>query len=106
MVVGARTAHDRHRTRSRPIGFKVQGAARIAGRLRTERSAGASGAIAGVLGAYFVLYPRARVLTWFFVFLIHIPAWVVLGYWFVLQFVSGVGSIGQGFAAFGLPPTL
>ena len=47
VVVGARTAHDLHRTRSRPIGFKVQGAARIAGRLRTERSTDASGAIAG-----------------------------------------------------------
>jgi membrane associated rhomboid family serine protease len=53
---------------------------------------GASGAIAGVLGAYFVLYPRARVLTWFFVFLIHIPAWVMLGYWFVLQFLSGTAT--------------
>src|SRR6266478_1424409 len=53
---------------------------------------GASGAIAGVLGAYFVLYPRARVLTWFFVFLIHIPAWIVLGYWFVLQFLSGTAT--------------
>ncbi|MGA8430957.1 MAG: rhomboid family intramembrane serine protease [Candidatus Sulfotelmatobacter sp.] len=50
---------------------------------------GASGAIAGVLGAYFVLYPRARVLTWLFVFVIYVPAWVILGYWFVLQFVSG-----------------
>src|SRR5260370_8116333 len=50
---------------------------------------GASGAIAGGLGAYFVLYPRARVLTWFFVFIIHIPAWVMLGHWFLLQFLSG-----------------
>jgi rhomboid family protein len=53
---------------------------------------GASGAIAGVLGAYFVLYPRARVLTWFFVFILWIPAWVILGYWFVLQFVSGAAT--------------
>ncbi|HEY6769473.1 MAG TPA: rhomboid family intramembrane serine protease [Candidatus Sulfotelmatobacter sp.] len=50
---------------------------------------GASGAIAGVLGAYFVLYPRARVLTWIFVLVLYLPAWVILGYWFVLQFVSG-----------------
>lgn len=51
---------------------------------------GASGAIAGILGAYFVLYYRARVLTWFPpLFLFYIPAWVMLGYWFVLQFVSG-----------------
>jgi membrane associated rhomboid family serine protease len=50
---------------------------------------GASGAIAGVLGAYFILYPRARVLTWFFMFVLYIPAWIMLGYWFVLQFFSG-----------------
>ncbi|HET6179616.1 MAG TPA: rhomboid family intramembrane serine protease [Candidatus Sulfotelmatobacter sp.] len=54
---------------------------------------GASGAIAGVLGAYFVLYPRARVLTWFFVFVFYLPAWVMLGYWFVLQFVSGAATL-------------
>jgi hypothetical protein len=54
---------------------------------------GASGAIAGVLGAYFVLYPRARVLTWFFVFIIYIPAWFVLGEWFVMQFLYGTASL-------------
>jgi hypothetical protein len=54
---------------------------------------GASGAIAGVLGAYFVLYPRARVLTWFFVFVFYLPAWVMLGYWFVLQFLSGAATL-------------
>jgi len=54
---------------------------------------GASGAIAGVLGAYFLLYPRARVLTWFFVFVLYLPAWVVLGEWFVLQFVSGAATL-------------
>jgi len=54
---------------------------------------GASGAIAGVLGAYFILYPRARVLTWFPpIFFFHLPAWVMLGYWFVLQFLSGAAS--------------
>jgi membrane associated rhomboid family serine protease len=46
---------------------------------------GASGAIAGVLGAYFLLYPRARVLTWFFIFVLYLPAWIVLGEWIVLQ---------------------
>jgi membrane associated rhomboid family serine protease len=56
---------------------------------------GASGAIAGVLGAYFILYPRARVLTWFFVFVFYIPAWVMLGYWFVLQFLSGAQSLSM-----------
>jgi hypothetical protein len=59
---------------------------------------GASGAIAGVLGAYFLLYPRARVLTWFFVFMIYLPAWVVLGEWFVLQFVSGAATLSMAHA--------
>src|ERR1700730_12491824 len=54
---------------------------------------GASGAIAGVLGAYFILYPGARVLTWFFVFVLWVPAWIILGYWFVLQFLSGTATV-------------
>ncbi|MGA7220799.1 MAG: rhomboid family intramembrane serine protease [Candidatus Sulfotelmatobacter sp.] len=58
----------------------------------TAPALGASGAIAGVLGAYFVLYPRARVLTWFFVFVLWVPAWIILGYWFVLNFLSGTAS--------------
>lgn len=60
---------------------------------------GASGAISGVLGAYVILYPHARVVTmiWFFVFLrfIPIPAWIVLGVWFVMQ-LSGVLGGGEG----------
>jgi membrane associated rhomboid family serine protease len=55
---------------------------------------GASGAISGVMGAYAVLYPRANVLMLFFIFLIPIPAVFVLGYWFVLQFLEGVGGLG------------
>jgi membrane associated rhomboid family serine protease len=58
----------------------------------TVPALGASGAIAGVLGAYFVLYPRARVLTWFFVFVVWVPAWIILGYWFVLNFLSGTAT--------------
>jgi membrane associated rhomboid family serine protease len=61
----------------------------------TVPSVGASGAIAGVMGAYFVLYPRARVLTlvpFFFVFFMWLPAWIVLGYWFVAQFLSGAAT--------------
>jgi membrane associated rhomboid family serine protease len=50
---------------------------------------GASGAIAAVLGAYFVLYPDSRVLTLVIVFLVRIPAWVFLGLWFLYQFVEG-----------------
>ena len=56
---------------------------------------GASGAIAGVMGGYFVLFPRARVLMlvpFLFIFFLWLPAWAVLGYWFVLQFLSGVGT--------------
>jgi membrane associated rhomboid family serine protease len=54
---------------------------------------GASGAIAGVLGAYFILFPKARVLTWWFVFVLYLPAWVVLGEWFVLNFFSGAATL-------------
>ncbi|HLW86949.1 MAG TPA: rhomboid family intramembrane serine protease [Terriglobales bacterium] len=59
-------------------------------------SVGASGAIAGVMGAYFVLYPRARVLTLvpliiFFTFW-WLPAWIFLGFWFVFQFLSGTAT--------------
>ncbi len=57
---------------------------------------GASGAIAGVMGAYFVLYPRSRILTlvpiFFFVQLVEIPAIFFLGFWFLMQFLQGMGS--------------
>jgi membrane associated rhomboid family serine protease len=50
---------------------------------------GASGAIAAVLGAYFVLYPGSRVRTWIFpVFLVRIPAWIFLGLWFLYQLIE------------------
>jgi rhomboid family protein len=58
---------------------------------------GASGAIGAVLGAYAVLFPRARVTTlviFFFITLIEIPAAYVLGGWFLLQIFSGVGQLG------------
>jgi len=55
---------------------------------------GASGAISGVMGAYGILYPRARILTLVFIFLVPIPAVIILGYWFILQFLSGVSSLG------------
>ncbi len=56
---------------------------------------GASGAVAGVMGAYFVLYPKSRVLTLFPfpLMLIEIPAVYLLGLWFVMQFVNGLGSL-------------
>ena len=59
---------------------------------------GASGAIAGILGSYFVLYPRARVLSLFIIFIfiriIEIPAYFFLGFWFLTQAVNGVGTLG------------
>ncbi len=59
---------------------------------------GASGAISGVLGAYFLRFPRARVhvLIFLFIFIktIRIPALFVLGFWFVLQVLNGMGSLG------------
>lgn len=55
---------------------------------------GASGAIAGVLGAYFLLYPKARVLAWFPpIFLFYLTAWITLGFWFVYQFLAGAASL-------------
>jgi membrane associated rhomboid family serine protease len=60
---------------------------------------GASGAIAGVMGAYFVLYPHSRIVTlvplFIFVQIIEIPAIFFLGIWFLMQFLSGVGSIAD-----------
>jgi len=58
---------------------------------------GASGAIAGVLGAYLLLFPRARVRTLipliFIYTTIHLPAVIVLGGWFLVQFLNGLASI-------------
>lgn len=66
---------------------------------------GASGAVAGVMGAYFILYPQARILTlvpllFFFTF-IEVPAYVFLGFWFLMQFFNGTLSLlahGRGFS--------
>jgi membrane associated rhomboid family serine protease len=58
----------------------------------TLANVGASGAIAGVLGAYFILLPHARVLTLIFFFVIEVPAMLVLGLWFVFQLWSGSAS--------------
>src|SRR5215210_122722 len=67
---------------------------------------GASGAIAGVMGAYFVLYPRSRVLTlipWIFLQIIELPAIALLGFWFLMQLISAgtivmTASVGGGVA--------
>lgn len=59
---------------------------------------GASGAIAGVLGAYMLRFPRARVHVFIFLFIIittiQTPAFVVIGIWFLIQLTSGIGSLG------------
>lgn len=61
---------------------------------------GASGAIAGVMGAYFLLFPKARILTLvpIFIFLqfLELPAFVFLGFWFLLQFLSGTAAGAGG----------
>jgi membrane associated rhomboid family serine protease len=62
---------------------------------------GASGAIAGVMGAYLVKFPHSRIvmLGWFlFVFTFELPAYLVLVYWFVVQLFSGIGSIADAAA--------
>ena len=60
---------------------------------------GASGAISGVLGAYLLLYPRARVLSLvlvYWVYIVRIPAVFFLGFWFIFQFLEGVLTLGLG----------
>jgi membrane associated rhomboid family serine protease len=71
----------------------------------TQPLVGASGAIAGVLGAYLVLYPRVRVwaLVPFLFFLpLRVPAWLMLGMWFVLQalYATGYGTAEAGSVAY------
>jgi membrane associated rhomboid family serine protease len=59
---------------------------------------GASGAISGVMGAYLVLFPRVRVFTLiplgFYMTTVALPAWAMLLYWMLLQFLGGLSSIG------------
>ena len=62
---------------------------------------GASGAVAGVMGAYFVLYPHSRIVTllpFIFIQIVEVPAVFFLGLWFVMQLLSGVGSIATATA--------
>jgi membrane associated rhomboid family serine protease len=79
------------------------GIAAVAGQTLMDPSSdvpmvGASGAISAALGAYLVLYPRARVQSLvflgFFYQLLAVPAVIVLGFWFVLQVIDGLGSLG------------
>jgi membrane associated rhomboid family serine protease len=58
---------------------------------------GASGAIAGVLGAYLFLFPYSRITTalfFFFIVVVRVPALFLLGFWFLLQFFGGIGDLG------------
>ena len=67
---------------------------------------GASGAIAGVLGAYVLMFPGARIITLipiiFFFDIVELPAFVFLGIWFLMQVFSGVFSLGIGSDAGGV----
>ena len=83
------------------IFYLLCGLAAAAGQIVTSPASaipmvGASGAISGVMGAYLVLYPKVRVYTLvplgFFLTSMALPAWVMLGYWFLIQFVSGLVS--------------
>jgi len=66
---------------------------------------GASGAIAGVMGAYMVKFPHSRILSLVTVLVffttVEVPAWLMLIFWFFMQFFSGVGSIGYSHASEG-----
>ncbi len=71
----------------------------------TVPTIGASGAIAGVMGAYLIKFPRAHIVTLVFIVIfittIDIPAFFLLLYWFAIQFFSGVGTVGESAASNG-----
>jgi membrane associated rhomboid family serine protease len=85
--------------------YLLTGVAAAAAQIALEPSSpvpmvGASGAISGIMGAYVLLYPRARIDTLVGFWIVPLPAWVMLGYWFLLQ-TSGVfvaGTVGGGVA--------
>ncbi|HZD10498.1 MAG TPA: rhomboid family intramembrane serine protease [Candidatus Binatia bacterium] len=78
------------------IGGLVATGAQIAiGPQSSVPTIGASGAIAGVLGGYLLLFPRARITTLVFRFITQVPAIIVLGFWFVYQFFFGIASLSN-----------
>ena len=83
--------------------YLLSGLAAALGQVVTNPSSaipmvGASGAISGVMGGYLLLYPNVRVFTviplGFFLTSVALPAWVMLGYWSLIQFVSGLTAFG------------
>jgi len=68
----------------------------------TVPTVGAPGAIAGVLGAYLISFPKSRVLTLVIIWPVEIPAIAYLAFWFILQVLSGVASFGQSDMAGGV----
>lgn len=83
--------------------YFLSGIAAVAAQVVTDPNSpiplvGASGAIAGMLGSYLVLYPtvkvRSLIFLGYFVFLRDLPAWVVLGFWFVIQLFNGIAGLG------------
>lgn len=93
-----RLGHTRYAVFYILCGFIAALAHAFANPTSTLPAIGASGAIAGVLGAYLILFPKAKVTTlipvFILVFIRDIPAVIILGLWFVLQLFSGVGSLG------------
>ena len=86
------------------IFYLICGLAAAAGQVLTNPDSaipmvGASGAISGIMGGYLILYPNVRVYTLvpigFFITSIALPAWMMLGYWLLIQFVSGLLSNGE-----------
>jgi membrane associated rhomboid family serine protease len=84
--------------------YLLSGLAAAIGQVVTDPSSpipmvGASGAISGVMGGYLLLYPTVRVFAilplGFFVTSVALPAWAMLGYWFLIQFVSGLAAFGS-----------
>lgn len=67
---------------------------------------GASGAIAGIMGAYFLLFPHSRIVTlvpiFFFIQIVELPAFIFLGFWFLIQFLSGSFSLASSGSASGV----
>ena len=104
-TVESRLGHARYAALYFLSGMAAATAQVAAAPLSSAPMIGASGAIAGVLGAYLLLYPRAKVLSlvplFFFVFLWEVPAVLLLVMWIVTQFVSGVASLETGQALYG-----